>query len=927
MQFSSDRQEAEGALSNAVGVQSPKASVDTFEVGSISIETEVQLNLGLRGLSFELQKSFESLVSFLFNKIEKEQFRIFELNSTRKNKVLTELQYLTYKVLKKDFDWRLEQEEIFENEEKRKIFLLYLYRVSYFQLAKLSLLKYWRDLNIITDQDLEADCSVFIPRILFKAQANLVTQQQVWLFSKQNAYSWLRLSPDEVRDLWRMIEEGQLFQDHKQFISKIYNHYCRAFSEYFRVESVPFSLIHFISQKICASGLIQKIGHLERPKLIFDLCSAAGPFLATLADHLKSVEGDVVRVSKFLTQSYIGIEKELFPFYFSEMTLLWELSPYFYTQPFSSGALLHHHPFRLLEDDHLPGTTHNNNLTEEEILLGIEHPLGEQKKLFDFIKSCQKVDFCIVHPSSHEATHLKTYLEHIPEFKDFYESNMVSTNWYYKIGLSKLREGGKLVFLESSYWPISSHAQKLRKYILENAKISEIYDFGSALKPRYLFVLERCRDKEARDNHRIKFYKIKSSFNKVNFEKLLEASQAVQKSGDIYSDEEVETFFSPVIQRDLTENPWSCLEEFTYLPILKKIKDKKLPLGSYFSVKKSEQSEINEGDLLSLIPTDRVLVYDNRFVYRDSHFQEQPPKEAVPESDCLVISKKSSSFLSPKLLSVFLNSDLLQFWYKLQCFSSSTKKHFNQQDLLQIPLPLLSFSDHKTSLMDEKRERFSLAIQRRDINYLKAGLLLEMKHGDVSLVAEVLESLVDETEKVDKMLEKYSHFRKEDKVNWEYFKKILPLNLQVPLKEHQQTFIETECQNLQNFCFLKGRRLKHPQSQEDFIQIISLDNQFINIFGDSTYLSILEEELKSYENLYWDEIEKALYLPKDLKIFMSFQSEISQKWKELEGWKKNIKEVCDEVIFRFYGFEPENENKFSAKESANFISIIQEALK
>ena len=920
MQFSADGKGAVGHGGSNVGVTGPKVSFKgTFEVQPVSSEVSTQLGFGLQGVCVDFDKGLSPFIESILDQIKAEQHRLFKLNPSGRQRVIKDLQHLGFKLYGKKTNWRCEEEEIYEDEYKQKVFSLYLLRVAYFQFAKLYLLKTWAEIGLVSQEEIKKDGYHVLSRLLFQSQKNLIEHRQTWAFSKQNAYSWFQLTTDDIFRYWKKINEIQ-FVNQKNVIPRIYSHYIKREHEFKEASLFSPEISEFVVKKISKDGLVRQLGHIEKPKMILNLGTEAGFFLSHLFYDLSSFESrDDFRID-FFSSSFAAVEKDYFSYLFTEMTYLWLMSPLFNFKLQVCVPLLHYHPLRLFPENALPGTAVKPQYTEEETLLGVENLSGEQEKFYKILKATEKFDFCILSPEKEERDNIKSYLHVLPELKQFYEANAPLLSWHTILSLLKLREGGKLIVLSHDYWPLEAHAKKLRRFVLDYAKILEIYDFGKFLQPRYLFVLQKCYKKEERDKQRIKLCKLKSHFDYQDINKLFEISESVQGLGDIYSDDKIEVFFGPVLQEDLNENVWSCLEEFTYLPMLKRIKEGKVPLASYYVVKKPKDETTLHHDLLEFIPEDQVLVKDQNFIYRSKN-----GNSAVEQQDGqYVLCPKTSTYFSPKFLSLILNSSLLKFWYRLQSATVS-KGYYLQQDLQQTPLPPLHINEIKSEVQSEKQAQIMKACERRDIDYLRGLLFIELSHGDQNLVSRCMESLFDEQGKVIEKLKGFSHLRKDSEVNWREIKKIYPLQLQVSFKDHRQVYVDCRGESLQNFCFLVVKRLKHPHSSEEFLQVMSLDNQFLSIHGHAIYLSLLEQELSQFENLYWDEIEQSLYLPKELKIFEAFQEEIFQKWMELEKWRNNVQDLLDDLVFRLYGFNPDDTNQFKAKEASNFISLIKES--
>ncbi len=110
-------------------------------------------------------------------------------------------------------------------------------------------------------------------------------------------------------------------------------------------------------------------------------------------------------------------------------------------------------------------------------------------------------------------------LKNHPYWKHHYMGKSDYLYYFIILGLSKLREGGKLGFITTQYWLTADGGGKLRKYILENAKIVEIIDFkGVKLFPEaqgqenIVVVLQKCSIEADRADNKIKIIEFKKEW-------------------------------------------------------------------------------------------------------------------------------------------------------------------------------------------------------------------------------------------------------------------------------------------------------------------------------------------------------------------------------------------------------------------------------
>jgi len=104
-------------------------------------------------------------------------------------------------------------------------------------------------------------------------------------------------------------------------------------------------------------------------------------------------------------------------------------------------------------------------------------------------------------------------------WKYFYQGKSDYLYYFIVLGISKLKEGGRLGFITTQYWLTADGASSLRKYILDKTKIIEIVDFkGIKLFPEakgqenIVFILERYDNEEERINNNIKMIEFKKDW-------------------------------------------------------------------------------------------------------------------------------------------------------------------------------------------------------------------------------------------------------------------------------------------------------------------------------------------------------------------------------------------------------------------------------
>ncbi|MEO0115670.1 MAG: TaqI-like C-terminal specificity domain-containing protein [candidate division WOR-3 bacterium] len=210
-----------------------------------------------------------------------------------------------------------------------------------------------------------------------------------------------------------------------------------------------------------------------------------------------------------------------------------------------------------------------------------------KREIYLRIRNCQEYDYCCANPpyigeKGHKELFRST-LDRFPFWHEFYQGKMDYLYFFVILGLSKLRDGGKLGFITTSYWPTADGASKLRKYILDNALIKEIIDFGETKifegapgQHNMVFILEKCPSYNVaktmvetpiseniakKEKNQIKIVKVKRLPISKGIKPLKGLIDHIEKHIDKkeYSDDYIDVFYSPVKQGELTEGAWSSL--------------------------------------------------------------------------------------------------------------------------------------------------------------------------------------------------------------------------------------------------------------------------------------------------------------------------------------------------------------------------------
>jgi hypothetical protein len=131
-----------------------------------------------------------------------------------------------------------------------------------------------------------------------------------------------------------------------------------------------------------------------------------------------------------------------------------------------------------------------------------------------FIQEYESFDLSIVldHPDRSKSSRwMKHISEQIPYWRQWLGNN-TNLNWgetHLQLGLSKLKEGGRLVYLSHKVLPDHEDGERFRKYVLGGASVDYFIELPhEPFAPyRYLYVFSKCTNKTARDKVQVRYGK------------------------------------------------------------------------------------------------------------------------------------------------------------------------------------------------------------------------------------------------------------------------------------------------------------------------------------------------------------------------------------------------------------------------------------
>jgi len=551
----------------------------------------------------------------------------------------------------------------------------YFYRVAYFTMTRLLLVRLWEDIGFIDESLYDGGFKKWYENFnreieqVLRYAFHLAGERYSWLFNRENNYTWYYPSDKALVDVLYEFSHFNLGKLNADVLGAIYEEYVdrvdrKNKGQYY----TPREVVSFIWDRVGFTNdnaFFYFEDGQRKPRLIFDPATGSGGFLVEAARRLREKAtynhqnlNDLLDIENAIIQGLYGSEISAFSYYITEINLLIQLTPiiknilehkHLYRHPEFALSVIHQDSLKLYPriektfeefPDELRKADEVYERDKRHDIVGLE---GRKREAYEFIKDCRDFDYvCANPPYIGEKGHKELFratIEQYPYWKQYYLGKMDYLYWFIILGLSKLREGGKLGFITTSYWPTADGAAKLRKYILDNALIREIVNFGETKifegapgQHNMIFVLERCGDVQKRADNRIKVAKVEKDLGdgtvKEKLKKLLEhlAGHIEEES---YADEYIDVLTSPVRQEELTVKAWNLILSAQVNNILSKERKAGDPLIDICNVNQglvSGAPKVSEGNI-KLLPEHLVLCHnikigDGIFVVNEKKLKE-----------------------------------------------------------------------------------------------------------------------------------------------------------------------------------------------------------------------------------------------------------------------------------------------------------------
>lgn len=506
-------------------------------------------------------------------------------------------------------------------------------RVAYFAMTRLLLARVWEDIRFIEQSLYNGGFAKWyenfnreIRRVLHYA-FDLSAERYPWLFNVDNNYSWYEPSDTALIDSLYSLSNFYLGKLDQDILGTIYEDYIEKVDKKNKGQYyTPREIVSFIWDRVGYTNPKAFFWHINgkrKPKFIFDPATGSGGFLVEAARRIREESNlnfndfnDLLDARTAILAYLFGSEISLFPYYLTEVNLLIQLTPIirrmrelkkrFKAQPYSLSVIcVDSLSLYNLQPSLLPDETREYKVENTHKILSLD---PQKKIIYQKLKDKFAGNFaycCANPPYVGEAGHKELFrrtLSQFPYWKKYHQGKMDYLYWFIILGLSKLRDWGKLGFITSAYWPTADGASKLRKHILQNAIIKEMIFFESVKifehakgQHNMVFILQKITDsakatkgkspQDIRNNNRIKIVKVKCEGKDLPYKTIREnlafLTQHISKhiNKPKYEDEYIKSFWSGIRQGELNENSWNLICSRETDAILRNIENKATLLG------------------------------------------------------------------------------------------------------------------------------------------------------------------------------------------------------------------------------------------------------------------------------------------------------------------------------------------------------------
>lgn len=540
--------------------------VEKFSFIELTIEKKIERIAKAKSWTGEEEINVKSLteqlrhiVNTLYDDIKEkkpELMNMFEVGRVSGEKIADEIEEISAQISGREREKLTTEsfEEIMQADDTTlygKVRNAFFRRVAYFAMTRILLARVWEDIGFIEQSLYDSGFAKWyenfnreIKRVLNYA-FELSEERYPWLFNTNNNYSWYKPSDDALIDSLYELSNFYLGKLDQDILGTIYEDYIEKVDKKNKGQYyTPREIVNFIWDRVGFNNPKAFFWHIEGkriPKRIFDPATGSGGFLVEAARRIRDYPHfdwndpqDLMDIFNAILWGIFGSEISIFPYYLTQVNLLIQLTPVIKRHIELTGEKPREQPTPLgiICGDSMELHNPDTSLLPIKIKKEKEEPRREilhftiaEKKIHEKIKDKLIGKFayiCANPPYIGEKGHKVLFrhtLNSYPYWKKYYQGKMDYLYWFIILGLSKLRQWGKLGFITTAYWITADGASKLRKYILESAKIKEMIFFEEVKifehakgQHNMVFVLTKCSGKEheeERKNNHIKVVQVK----------------------------------------------------------------------------------------------------------------------------------------------------------------------------------------------------------------------------------------------------------------------------------------------------------------------------------------------------------------------------------------------------------------------------------
>jgi len=630
---------------------------------------------------------------------------------------------------------RIENEiKIPENTEKEKAVLdEFINQTSYVLLIKIILIRILEDNELISKnlynggfkKLTEPPFEYTLDRIL--KEAKFEANSFYPYFFNGSAYDFQIDNEDLFIEILFQLSKINFAEINFDLIGNLYEHYL---NEDERKEKgqyyTPHYIVEFILNRI---GFTGKTGNEIDKRTILDPACGSGGFLVEVAKRLREAGNTRENEAKnAIINNVYGVEITMFAMFLADVNIIIQILPLVKTLKSEKHKKIQ--PLKIIRQDSLDMIYNRDELENIKASEFKVKELFADKKDFLLGEIINKNDFDFIignPPYVGESGHKELFrpLQIHEYWKHYYMGKSDYLYYFIILGLSKLKEGGKLGFITTQYWLTADGAKNLRNYILKNSKIIEIIDFrGIKLFPEaqgqenIVFILEKCADRDTRLNNEIKIIEFKSTWvnnnkkfadsshkiitnydrwislliNKNQFDLFSNVKKEDFSLGNVRRKEIAEVYNSAIFQGELTDDAWYIYKKEKDSLIINN--DKLIKLGEDFC-------NINQGVVPGPI---RITNRNIRNISSDKVI-----KENINNGDGVFVLKLEElehlnleNYEQKTIKPFYKNSDILKGYinFKTDDFLIYTKEIINIEETQNIKKHLIKYIE----ILEKRRE-------------------------------------------------------------------------------------------------------------------------------------------------------------------------------------------------------------------------------